>query len=179
MIDDTALIRRVLDGETDAFRVLVSRHQDALFGLVGNLLPDRHGCEDVAQEALLAAYAKLDRFDNSRASFRTWLLTIARNKCFHWLEKRKPITLAELPERSSPAKSGDNEREDFFRQLDAALERLPFEQKTAFVLAELQGLPYEEIAAIEQVKLGTVKSRIARAKAKLREIFPRHLVEDK
>lgn len=62
---------------------------------------------------------------------------------------------------------------EFFRQLDAALAALPFDQKTAFVLAEIQGLPYEEIARIEAVSVGTVKSRLSRAKVKLRSVFER------
>jgi RNA polymerase sigma-70 factor (ECF subfamily) len=169
MSDDSEAIRRVLDGDIASFRVLVERYEARLFGLLRSLLPVAADCEDVAQEVFLAAYLNLASYRPGTARFSTWLFTIARNKCLNLLQKRRPITLAKLPEPLVERTPEDaHSQEEFFRQLDAALAELPFEQKTAFVFAELQGLTYEEIARLEGVSVGTVKSRIGRARAKLR-----------
>ena len=176
-MDDASVIQRVLAGDTNAFRLLVERYQQPLFGLLRNLTRDRQECEDIAQEVFLAAYMHLCSFDARRSSFSAWLCTIARNKCVNAWKKHRPLVWAELPEETGPRlPESILGEEEFFRQLDAGLASLPPEQKTVFVLAELQGLPHEEIAHMEQVPLGTVKSRLSRAKAKLRSLL-RHLLE--
>jgi len=169
MSDDDAVIQRVLRGDGAAFRVLVERHQDRLFGFLRRFLPGAADCEDVAQDVFLAAYRNLASYRPAAAQFSTWLLTIARNRCLNVLAKRRPAVCAIPPEpidaRTPEAALAEAE---FFRQLDTALAALPLEQRTAFVLAELQGLALEEVARIEGVPLGTVKSRVARARDKLR-----------
>lgn len=168
MTDDQA-ITRVLQGDTESFRTLVERYERPLFGLIRNLIDDHHECEDIAQATLLTAYARLDTYEPTRAAFVTWLLTIARNKCLNALKKRRPITVAILPEdRPADADAQHRTESDVFRCLDAALARLPVQQKTAFVLAEIEGFSYADVACIEKVQLGTVKSRIHRARATLR-----------
>jgi RNA polymerase sigma-70 factor (ECF subfamily) len=125
----------------------------------------------------LAAFRRLSSFDASRSAFSTWLFTIARNRCRNELARRRPVTAAELPEvvdAHSPEQAASEA--ELLRRLDSALADLPFEQRSAFLLAELQGLSYEEVARIEGVGLGTVKSRIARAREKLRLLL-RHAVE--
>jgi RNA polymerase sigma-70 factor (ECF subfamily) len=174
MNDDQEVIERVLAGDTEAFRALVARYQRPLFGLVRNLTSDQGECEDIVQEAFLSAYRHLRSYNSRRSAFPTWLLTIARNLCVNALKKRRPKVLDEFPEladgRTPDAILGEAE---LFRQLDAALAALPLEQQTAFVLAEIQGLSHEEISQIEGVKVGTVKSRISRARDKLRSLFQR------
>jgi RNA polymerase sigma-70 factor (ECF subfamily) len=172
MGDDAGTIRRVLDGDLAAFRILVERYQRPLFGLVRNLLPNPSDWEDTAQEVFLTAYTHLGNYDANRAAFGTWLLTIARNKCLNLLKKRQPLVWAAMPETADPrSPEAPLAEAEVERQLDAALEALPPDQKTAFVLAEIQGLSYEEIARIEGVGLGTVRSRISRARDKLRAFF--------
>jgi RNA polymerase sigma-70 factor (ECF subfamily) len=179
MNDDQEVIARVNAGDLESFRVLIQRHERAVFGMVRNLIGDAGECEDVAQEVFLAAYRHLDGFDPRRGPFSTWLLAIARNKCFNALKARKkrPQPVAALPEaadlRTPEAAAAADE---CFQMLDEALVALPFEQKTAFVLAEIQGLSLEEIGTIEGVRLGTVKSRLSRARAKLRSVL-RQVVE--
>jgi RNA polymerase sigma-70 factor (ECF subfamily) len=174
MSDDLSVIRRVLDGDLESFRVLVHRYEGPLHGLIRNLIADAHEAEDIAQEVFLAAYRRLASYDPDRAAFSTWLLTIARNKCLNACQRRRPAPRAELPD---PAGDGAPDRDlaeaEWFRLLDRALEALPFEQKTAFVLAEIQELPLEEVGRIEGVPIGTVKSRLSRAKSKLRSLLGR------
>jgi RNA polymerase sigma-70 factor (ECF subfamily) len=172
--DDRSVIERVLAGEIASFRILIERHERAVFSTVRNLGADSGECEDVAQEVFLAAFRHLDGFDPRRGPFATWLLTIARNKCVNALKskRRRPCTVESLPETADlRTPEGAAAEEEGFRRLDAALAALPLEQKTAFVLAELQGLSLEAIGAIERVKLGTVKSRLSRAREKLRGLL--------
>ena len=169
MSDDLHAIERVLDGDVEAFRVLVERYQATLFRAIRRFLPTLADCEDIAQETFLAAFVHLGAYDPARASFSTWLLTIARNKCRNALKRKRPIAMAAPPEPADcRGPDAAMARQEAFRELDAALAALPFEQRTAFVLAELEGLSYEEIARIEGVRLGTVKSRVGRARQKLR-----------
>jgi RNA polymerase sigma-70 factor (ECF subfamily) len=143
-----------------------------LFCLVSNLGADAAESEDLAQEIFLTVYRNLTAYDPRRGAFSTWLFTIARNKCWNALQKKRPIPLAELPEQADE-RTPDAEavQEELFRRLDAALAVLPFEQRTVFVLAEIQDLSLEEISRIEGVKLGTVKSRLSRARDRLRSLL--------
>jgi RNA polymerase sigma-70 factor (ECF subfamily) len=172
MTDDHDVIRRVLGGDVESFRLLVEKYEGPLFCFIRNLIADAHDAEDVAQEVFLAVYASLGAYDPDRAAFSTWLFTIARNKCRNSRKKRRPLITNELPE-GAEVRTPDAElaEAEWFRQLDGALTALPFEQQTAFVLAEIQGLSLEEISTIEGVPLGTVKSRISRAREKLRSLL--------
>lgn len=177
MSDDLEAIRRVVAGEVQAFRVLVERYERPLLALIHNLMPGREDCEDVAQEAFLAAYVNLGSYDASKARFSTWLFTIARNLALNALKKRRLGTTAlaaEVPERATP--ETEALQAELFNRLDRALAALPLEQRSAFVLAEIHGLSYAEIRCIEGAELGTVKSRINRAKQKLRSLL-REVVE--
>jgi RNA polymerase sigma-70 factor, ECF subfamily len=174
MGDDLAVIRRILDGDVDAFRVLVERYQGPLRCFIHNLVSDTHEGEDLAQDVFLAAFRKLASYDPRRAAFATWLLTIARNRCLNALARRRPVLLDELPDRAEVRPpDADLTAAEWFRLLDQALAALPFEQKTVFILAEIQGLSLAEIAAIEGIKSGTVKSRLSRARDQLRSFFQR------
>src|SRR5262245_57543928 len=175
--DDLDAIQRVLSSDVESFRPLVERYQRPLLTLVRNLTPPSTDHEGVAQEVFLAAFRCLASFDPKRSAFSTWLFTIARNRCRNELARRRPVVGAELPEvvdLRAPEQAASEA--ELFRQLDAALNALPFEQRSAFVLAHLQGLSYEEVGRIEGIGVGTVKSRIARAREKLRTLL-RHADE--
>ncbi len=172
MTDDNQAIRRVRDGDAEGFRILVQRYQRPIFAMIRNMIPNPADCEEIAQEVFLSAYQNLGGFDPARASFATWLFTIARNKCFSAMRKRTAAPAGnprQRPDLTTPdARLGEKE---LFEALDAALDALPAEQRTAFVLAEMVGLSREQIAGVENVEVGTVRSRLSRAKGSLRSLL--------
>jgi len=171
-MEEQEVIRRVLNGDTESFRLVVERYAGAVARMIRNVTDDSHACEDLAQEVFLTAYAKLRTFDPARSQFSTWLFTIARNKAVNAAARKKPRYMADPPERtdaSDPETSA--ERKELLAALDRAVLGLPLNQRTAFVLAEFEQLPYEQIAQIEGVRLGTIKSRINRAKVRLIEVL--------
>ena len=169
MSDELRIIRDVLEGDVDSFRLLVERYQRPVIRMIRNIIEDYHVCEDIGQDVFLTAYEKLASFDPSRSNFSTWLFTIARNKSINAIKKKKLLSISNLPENSDSSRPADSlTQKEFFDQLDRVLQDLPAKQKTAFVLAEFEKLPYEQIAQIEGVRIGTIKSRINRAKDKLR-----------
>ena len=169
MIEETGIIRTVLEGDTESFRLLVQRYQKPVIRMIANLINDRHICEDVAQEVFLAAYKKLPSFDPARSSFSTWLFTIARNKSINAMKKRRIPSAGNPPENPDFSEPVDSLiRDEFFIELDNAMKSLSPGHRRALVLAEFENLPYEQIAQIEGVRIGTIKSRINRAKHRLR-----------
>jgi len=172
MSDELRIIRDVLEGDVDSFRLLVERYQRPVIKMIRNIIEDYHICEDIGQDVFFTAYKKLSSFDPTRSNFSTWLFTIARNKSINAIKKKKVPSVNNLPENADLSLPDDTARkEEFFNQLDKALRLLPIRQRMAFILAEFEGLPYEQIAQIEGVRIGTVKSRINRAKKKLRAVL--------
>lgn len=168
MIDELQLIQRVLDGDTTVFRSLVERYQQPVMRMICHLAGSTTDCEDIAQEVFLSAFRHLRAFDPDRSRFSTWLFTIARNKSINALRGKRtvPLTDDRAQNRSNePVES--LERREVFRELDKALGQLPDRYRRAFILAEFEELPYDQIAQIEGTGLGTVKSRIHRAKERL------------
>ncbi len=165
---ESEVIQRVLGGDGASFRLLVERYAGPVARLIRNITGDDQTCEDLAQEVFLTAYEKLGAFDPGKSRFSTWLFTIARNKSVNAVRKKRPLYLADPPER--PARDTPEDtvaRDEFLAALDRQLLALPLAQRTAFVLAEFEHLSYEQVAQIEGVRLGTVKSRISRARDKL------------
>src|SRR5262245_53349053 len=121
-MEDDPILARIRAGDLAAFGELIERHQQSVFRVVRNLLPRGAECEDIAQDVFLAAYARLGSFDPARASFRTWLLTIARNGCFNSIKKRRPLLTDFSGPSTHPAdlRAPDEglERADLFRRLD-------------------------------------------------------------
>ena len=168
MIQETQVIRQVVEGDIESFRLIVERYERPIARMIRNIINNRDSCEDIAQDVFFTAYRKLASFDPARSNFSTWLFTIARNKSINALRKKRPLSMSELPQNSDRHNPFDELAErEFFDELDAGLEALPSAQKRAFVLAEFEELSYEDIAQIEGVRIGTVKSRINRAKKEL------------
>jgi len=166
----STLLARAQAGESAACRVLVEAHQSRVFAqLRGMLRPvGRAGVvEDLAQETLLRAFRSLSRFSGSSRQFRAWLLTIATRLALNELRRRGPCeeldTVAE--HREAPAGRGS---QLIGRGLEAAVRDLPDAYRAAFLLRELHGLDYSEIADALDIDVGTVKSRLFRARSRLR-----------
>ncbi len=172
MTEETGIIRAVLEGDTESFRLLVQKYQKPIIRMIANLINDRHICEDVAQEVFLAAYKKLPSFDPARSSFSTWLFTITRNKSINAMKKKRVLSVSNPPENPDFSEPADSLiRDELFVKLDRALQSLNPGHKRALVMAEFENLPYEQIAQIEGVRIGTIKSRINRAKQRLRSVL--------
>jgi RNA polymerase sigma-70 factor (ECF subfamily) len=178
MTDELDVIRRVLGGDIESFRLLVERYAGPVLRMIRNVTGDRHAGEDLAQDVFLAAFAQLRTFDPAQSRFSTWLFTIARNKSVNAAKRKRPAYLAQAPERID-ARSPDEVAagSELLAALDQALLTLPVRQRTAFVLAEFEKLPYETIAQIEGVRIGTIKSRVNRARNKLKEALNRFEVD--
>ncbi len=178
MASEAQIVAQVLAGKTSEFRKLVVQYQQPVFRFTRNLIGDEHDAEDITQEVFLAAFNHLASYNAKRASLQTWLFTIARNRCVNYLKRKRPVIDGEaIANAQRAACSDESARSEFWSRLDKALDALPIEQKTAFVLAEIACLPYTEIAHIEKTTLGTVKSRIYRAKQRLRAVMASTLGE--
>jgi RNA polymerase sigma-70 factor (ECF subfamily) len=155
-------------------------HLDAAYDFARWLTRDERNAEDICQEAYLRAFKSLDSFEGE--SGRAWLLAIVRNTFYSWFRKNKPDAAA-VPfdedgtiagaELEAPIESMDRilQQRDARRVVNAALERLPQEFREAIVLRELEDLSYKEIAEVANVPIGTVMSRLARA----RKLLLQHL----
>jgi len=168
MPEDSEIIKRVLNGDVDSFRILVERYQRPVLSMTRRLIWDSHRCEEISQDVFVAAFQKLSTFDPARSQFSTWLFTITRNLSINALKKKLPLPMEELPETAvSRNPSHDLSDKEIFMHLDETLKALPGKLQRAFSLAEFEQLPYEEIARIEGIRLGTVKSRINRARTRI------------
>jgi RNA polymerase sigma-70 factor (ECF subfamily) len=181
--DETAdLVRRAQGGDLAAFNLLVVRHQSAAYSLALRFLRSREAAEDVTQEAFFRAYRALDGFRGER--FRAWLLRIVANAARDELRRRKrrpqrsldearddPDTPDLDPLERGPGPEQVAENADLRRVLEAALARLPEEWRMVVLLSDVHGLSYEEVATSVGVPVGTVKSRLSRARGRLREIL--------
>lgn len=172
-MDDAALTTQVLRGSPEAFRLLVVRYERPLFRFLGLLGFGPSAVEDLAQETFLRAYRALGEFDASRAQFSTWLFMIAKRLAHNeHRRRRQAIETLEpgLPEPASPeANPAERARTaERLRRVQAALHALEEPLRTTFVFAQLEGIELDEIAVIQGCAVGTVKSRIHRAREILR-----------
>jgi len=183
--NEAALLRRARSGDVEAFGLLVEEHQDYVFNVVYHLVGNDRDAEDIAQEVFLRAYSHLAGFEG-RARFSTWLYGIALNCVRSMWRRRRSRSSSSLDGgadeeagRIDPAADGDGPEETALRGERVALVRqaiaaLDEEMKEVIVLRDVQGLTYDEIAEALGVALGTVKSRIHRARAALKDTLEPH-----
>jgi RNA polymerase sigma-70 factor (ECF subfamily) len=173
---DQELVRRVQAGDQTAFNLLVLKYQHRVLKLVGRFVNDASEAEDVAQEAFLKAYRALASFRGDSA-FYTWLYRIAINTAKNALvsQRRRPVDFdldlqdPDQYERHAKLKEADTPEgvlltDEIRTVVEEAMEELPEDLRTAIVLRELEGLSYEEIAEAMDCPVGTVRSRIFRAR---------------
>ncbi|MBI3898605.1 MAG: RNA polymerase sigma factor RpoE [Gammaproteobacteria bacterium] len=173
---DQKLVARVQRGEKAAFDLLVRKYQHKVIKLVARYVRDRAEVEDVAQEAFIKAYRAIGGF-RGESAFYTWLYRIAVNTAKNYLDsqgRRPPNTDMEV-EGAELIESGEHLRDqatperslltdEIARTVSRAIESLPEDLRTAIMLREIEGLSYEEIAQVMECPIGTVRSRIFRAR---------------
>jgi RNA polymerase sigma-70 factor (ECF subfamily) len=184
-LTDEELMLRVQEGQTACFDLLVERYKDRLFNYLLRLVGNRDEAEEVAQEAFVKAYIHAEKY-KTIARFSTWLYTIATNLVRNRMrsrgrapqifslwgkrgsdgEEEKPIDIVDK-DRSPEDKINDTELSEI---INRAIQQIPEKYRTSFVLREINQLSYEEIAAVTGLKLGTVRSRINRARNYFRKI---------
>jgi RNA polymerase sigma-70 factor (ECF subfamily) len=177
-LDDSGVVAAFLAGDKRAFGELVERYQNRLLNFVYRTTGDRERAEDLVQETFIRVYRHLHRFDQTK-KFSTWIYTIASNLAKNELRNRSrnPLVLFQTIKRNwdadqRPLEWEDNtyRPDDLYRKrhlksmVDAAVEQLPEHHRTVFLLREMEGKTYEEIADITRTNLGTVKSRLNRAR---------------
>ena len=177
-LDDSAVVARFLEGEQRAFGILVDRYDNRLVNFVYRTIGDRERAQDLVQETFIRVYRHLHRFDPTK-KFSTWIYTIASNLAKNELRNRSrnPLVFFQTIKKNWEAdhrplewedhsyKPDDLYRKRHLRQVvEKAVSELPEHHRVVFVLRELQGKTYEEISQITAVNLGTVKSRLNRAR---------------
>ena len=159
---DAAVLARARKGDARAFRLLYLHHADAVYVFVRRMLRDATAAEDVLQETFVRVFRALPRFDPAGPGrLSTWIFTIARRVALTALDRGRATRSPELTPESARAMP------ELRLALEAAIEALPATLRSPFVLYECCGKSYEEVAAIEEIDLGTVKSRLFRARAAL------------
>lgn len=178
-MEDIEIVKRVKNGETEAFSILVERYHRNLLNFVFKLLGDEELVEDIGQEVFFKAYTSIKTFDETRgAPFSAWLFMIARNRCKTELRKRRGkqhTAIDTIPELTAQDRTGEEKLlEDECREiLEASLVQLPEPYKD-IIIRSLEGDPMEKIARAECISLGTVKSRSFRAREKMKRFIQKY-----
>jgi len=184
--EDSRLIQECLQGRAEAYAELVRKYQDRLYNTVHRLVGNAEDARDLVQDAFIQAYRSLDRFHGDSA-FYTWLYRIAVNAAISHKRRHRVMVSFDAGGQGSsfePADdalqsdpSGRMEQDDRDRQVREALDGLPSEYRAVLVMKEIDGYKYETIAQMLDCPIGTVRSRLHRARLELRERL-RHLMEE-
>ena len=181
-MDETALVHSAQNGDLDSFNTLILHYQDSVFNTALRIMGDEDLAQDAAQEAFISAFRSISTFRGG--SFKAWLMRMVTNACYDEFrrQKRRPTTplepdTADGEEMDSPKWLADpnmtpaerSEADELEHAIQHCLDALPTEFRTVVVLADIQGMDYSEVATASKVPLGTIKSRLARARLRLRE----------
>lgn len=168
---DYDLFERVQNGDMVAFNDLVNKYKKRLMNVITRMVQSQEEAEDIVQETFVRVYQHRESFD-FRHCFSTWLYTIALNLARNELRKRKRFKFYDIFDLKGNEAEIAVEMQvptNLPQVLKRAIENLPEKYKTAFVLRDIEELPYDEVAKVMNIPLGTVKSRVNRARALLRE----------
>lgn len=173
--DDAALCGYARSGEYGAFEELVLRYRNDVYGLAYHYVRNREDAWDIAQEVFIKAHRAIKTFRGD-SSFKTWILRITANRCKDFFKKRrlKTVPLEDMVSEARLESAGSRPDEEMAdaelgRQIHTALDSLSEKHKTAFVLRELEGLSYEQMADVMKCSPGTVMSRLFHARKKLQQ----------
>jgi RNA polymerase sigma-70 factor (ECF subfamily) len=179
-MDETYLIQQAKDGDVYAYNTLVLHYQDSVYNVAYRVMGEPAAAADATQEAFISAYKALRRFRGG--NFKAWLMRIVTNACYDELRRRKRRPQTSLDEivdefesspllisENSPGPEEHRQQVEMVEAIQRCLDDLPDDQRTATILCDVEGYDYNEIADIMSISLGTVKSRISRARSKLRD----------
>ncbi len=179
-MDETHLIQAAKRGDVESFNVLVLAYQDIAYTVAYRIMGEPHSAADAAQEAFISAYQKLHQFRGD--SFKPWLMRIVTNACYDELRRRqrRPVTSldalsdvqpADGLELHSPQENPEQhaQRSELNTAIQDCINDLPDDQRVIAVLSDVESYAYQEIADITGLPLGTVKSRLSRARNRLRD----------
>lgn len=169
-MDEATLIRRARGGDREAFGLLVSRHQASVYRVVRGILAGGADCEDVTQEVFLKAYGSLGKFRGD-SGFFTWLYRIAVNEALRARRWRPWGTTDAIPEAEAPPREEPDEDGPSLATLERLLRKLPDEFRSIVVLRDIEGMAYKDIAETLDLPMGTVESRLFRAREELRALW--------
>ncbi|MEQ1902895.1 MAG: sigma-70 family RNA polymerase sigma factor [Pirellulaceae bacterium] len=171
---EARLIQAALAGDTQAFGDLVTKYQDRLFNSLIHVLGNEYDAQDITQDAFIQAFRRLDSF-RGQSAFYTWLFRIARNLAISRLRGRKQTSSLHAADGSMREIEGHDDKPEqslesaeSVAQLQQALAKLPEDQRIILVLREFDGLEYETIAEVLEIPVGTVRSRLHRARGQLK-----------
>lgn len=178
--EETVLIDCIVSGQTSKFECLVKTYQQRIYSTLFGMLGNQQDAEDVAQETFLIAYRKLDQFER-RSSFYTWLHRIAFNAAIDLQRKKKRtknqvvnsemMDSVDVVDMQSCSPESIVLVKETVNQVQLAMSRLDVERRNIIVLRDLQGMDYSEIASLLGIPVGTVRSRLHRARIELRDIM--------
>jgi len=182
--EDLAILEAVRAGDPTAYRGLVEKYQQRVYGMVYGMIRNREDARDITQDAFVKAYNNLDKF-RLESSFYTWLYRIAMNLAIDATRRRKRRVTTEFDEQvasrdgtgaiseqhHSESPSRSLERQQLYTHIMAAIEELPEDQRQAILLRELEGLSYKDISDIMGIPEGTVMSRLFYARKKLQKLL--------
>lgn len=173
MEEDSGLIAKFKEGSLEGFEMLVKKYHNRVINIANSFVGNASDAEDIAQEAFLKVYHNLDGF-KAKAKFSSWLYRVTVNTAYDFLrgQKHKMVSLddigiADIGDKKEPADILTKEL------IQEALSKIPFEFRSALILREIEGLSYEEISQALKIRLGTVESRIFRARKMLKGILKR------
>lgn len=177
-LDEADCIARAQRGELAAFSELVARHQDRIYRFLLRMTRSQEDARDMTQDTFLNAYQALPRW-RADARLSTWLFRIARNQALDWLRRAKHAEFVALDDTqiehlpaTTPTPEASLQARQGIKALEAALARLSVEHREILLLRDIEEMPYDDIATVLGITLGTVKSRIARARTGLLQHMP-------
>ena len=181
VMNESSLIQEAKRGDVEAFNQLVLDHQDVAYTVAYRILGERDAAADATQEAFISAFRKLHQFKGDH--FKPWLMRIVTNACYDELRRRQRRPAGSLEDTLEVTSGADDlylhtpqenpeqaaQRNELNTAIQDCINDLPDEQRVVAVLADVEGYPYQEIAEITGMQLGTVKSRLSRARNRLRD----------